>query len=1026
MDRITSFALNNSRVFVLFLFCIFAVGAYTFTTMPSQEDPEITIRNAQVSAYFPGMSADKVENLLAKPLEKKIKEIPEVEDIISTIRTGQVIIDIKLFDKYFELEPIWQDLRNKMNDIASDLPDGTIGPIVNDDYGRVSSITVGLTGDGFTYPELEDLADYAQDNLAALSTVSKVEIYGIQEEQIYLDINAARLSYYGFSFADLIASLTQQNVILPGGSIDADGRTIVIEPSGNFTSIDQIKNIQVENGKDGQLLYLQDIATVRRTTIEPPKLAAYFNDKPAIMIGISMMPRMNVDEFEQQVVATLDQLQQEFPAGIEMGYATYQPELVKASVNSAVSNLIQTVAVVLVVVVIFLGLRIGLIVGAIVPLTIFCAIIIMNIFGIDLQRMSIAAIIISLGLLVDNGIVVAEDIKKRFDAGKDIQLSALATVKTLGVPLLTSSMTTILAFVPLILAENVISEYLRSLSQVIMIALLASWFLAITATPFLCTLFLKRNNQASNEPEQQQESDNTIWHQRYKKFLEFILRFRMIFVAVMVAMLFGAITLLGQIPKQMMPYSDRNQFMVYIDLPAGTSVDETTRVTKRFTSWLSDKEQNPEVKNNVAYIGYGGPRFFLMVAPPQPSDNIAFAIINTESQADVWPMIEKIYDYGAENMPEARLRPKALFLGATEIGLVEYRVIGNDIEQLYRIARKIENHIDSIQGVREVLNDWNEPVIRTNVDINQANARRAGVSSESIANALNAYLSGVKISDYRDGDASIPIKIQGDETRDNWSGLQNIPVLSDEGKPIPLAQLAQFTSYPAPDKFKRYNQERTITVIAKHATLQAADFHEEIYPFIQSLDLPDGMRIEIGGEIEGSENANKALFENLHVAVIGIMILLVLQFNSLRRMGVIMLTIPLVVIGAALGLSLGQSFFSFTAILGIYSLIGIIVNNGIVLLEKMDEELAEGVIASDAIINACLARMRPILMTTLTTILGLIPMAMFGGDLWYPMAVTIMGGLATGSVLTLGFVPVLASLFFNKPTTKLRSGTLSQ
>ena len=1020
MDRITLFALNNSRVFILFLFSIVTLGLFTFITMPSQEDPEITIRNAQVLAYFPGMSADKVENLIAKPLEKTIKEIPEVENITSTIRTSQVIIGLKVFDRYFDLAPIWQDLRNKISDTAKELPDGTIGPTVNDDYGRVSSITVGLTGDGFTYPELEDLADFAQDKLATLNTVSKVELFGIQEEQVYLDVNAARLSYYGFSFADLISALTQQNVILPGGSIDADGRTIVIEPSGNFTSLDEIRNIQVEVGQDGQLVYLQDIATVRRATVNPPEKAVYFNDQPAIMLAISMMPHINIDDFEKEVNTALDALQLEFPLGIEMGYATYQPELVQASVQSAVRNLMQTVTVVLLVVILFLGRCTGMIVGAIVPLTIFCAIIIMNMMGIDLQRMSIAAIIVALGLLVDNGIVIAEDIKKRLDAGKEVTSSALATVKTLGVPLLTSSLTTILAFMPLMMAENASSEYLRSLSQVIMIALLSSWFLAMTATPFLCTLFLKKERVGESPDSDRYDPGNSFWQRKYKTVLEFTLCFRFIFVVLMIAILIGSVILLSHIPKQMMPYSDRNQFMVYIDLPAGTSVDETTRVTRRFTSWLADETQNPAVKNHVAYIGYGGPRFFLMVSPPKPSDNIAFVIVNTRHTEDVWPMIEKIDHYGLQNMPEARVRPKALFLGPTEIGLVEYRIIGSDVEYLYRTARQIEDHIRTIPGVRDVVNDWNEPVIRTHVDINQVSARRAGVSSESIANALNAYFSGAKISDYRDGDTSIPITVKGDETRNNWSGLQNIPVLSDEGKPIPLSQLAEFKPYPAPDQFKRYNQERTIRVSAKHKTRQATDLHQEIYPFIQALDLPSGMRIETGGEIEGSKKANKALSENLPFAVIGIMILLVLQFNSLRRMAIIMLTIPLVAIGAALGLSLGQAFFSFTAILGIYSLIGIIVNNGIVLLEKMDEELVSGQVVHDAIINACLARVRPILMTTLTTILGLTPMALFGGALWYPMAVTIMGGLAVGSLLTLGFVPVLASfLLCNKQKKEL-------
>lgn len=1011
MDRVASFALRNSRFFILLLSSIVVLGAFTFATIPSQEDPEITIRNAQVSAYFPGMSADNVESLIVKALERTIKEVPEVENITSTVRTGEAIVDIKLHDRHFRLAPIWQDLRTKVEDISEDLPDGTIGPFVNDDYGRVSSITVALTGEGFTLSELEALADLAQNRLVSPGTVSKVEIHGIQREHIYLEANAARLSHFGLTFADLILALTQQNVVLPGGSIDADGRKIVIEPSGSFTSLEDIRNLQVQTGQDGRFVYLQDLVTVRRDVVSPPERAAYFNGKPAIILAISVTPRTNIKDFEADVRTVLDELQPVFPLGVEIGYVTYQPELVQRSIRSAVGNLIQTVAVVLLVVVLFLGLRTGLIVGAIVPLTILSTLIIMDMFGIDLQRMSIAAIIISLGLLVDNGIVVAEDIKRRTNAGGEAAASALSAVRTLGLPLLTSSLTTILAFTPLILAENATSEYLRSLAQVVAIALLASWFLAISATPALCTWFLKAKKTGGSPNRDAPAPDGGYWHEKYRNALEILLRFRICLVLLMMAVLGIAIAVLGILPRQMMPQSDRNQFMVHIDLPAGTSVEATTDAAKRFSSWLADDRINPEMKSHAAYVGYGGPRFFLMVSPPKPADNTAFVVANTERTEDVQPMIEKIRRYGLQHMPEARLRPKSLFLGATETGLVEYRIIGTDVLQLYRSARRLENRMLDIPGTLAPVNDWSEPVIRTRVDIDQVRARRAGVSSESIAKALNAYFSGASISDYREGDTSIPITLRGDETRNNLSGLRNLPILSSAGDPIPLEQLADIRAYPAPDKFRRFNQERTIVVSVRHESWQAADLHEEIRPFIEELDLPPGMRIETGGEVEASGKANRSLLENLPLAVLGILALLLLQFNSWRRMGIIMLTMPLVIIGAVLGLAFGQAFLSFTAILGIFSLIGIIVNNGIVLLEKMDQELATGHRIHDAIVNACVARMRPILMTTLTTILGLIPLALFGGDLWYPMAMTIIGGLAVGSVLTLGFVPVLASLF---------------
>ncbi|KAG1649541.1 Multidrug resistance protein MdtC [Nymphon striatum] len=958
--------------------------------MPSQEDPEITIRNAQVTAYFPGMPTDQIENLIAKPLEKKIKEIPEVKEIKTMVRSGEVIIQPKVYDTYFDLDPIWQNLRNQMNDVESSLPEGTQGPFVNDDFGRVSVATVALTGDGYTMKEMREVAFHLQDTISAMGSVSKVSIMGVQNERIYIHINAARLSQYGFAFSDLLNQLTDQNVVLPGGSINADGRIIAIDPSGNLKSIEEIKNIQVKAPDSQQVVYLQDIAEVRRDYIDPSEYAAFYNDKSAVVLAVSMVPRYNIEDFGIEITARVDELQKELPAGLVLDYATYQPALVTKSVDAAVNNLYQTVAVVLVVVIAFLGLRTGMIVSAIVPLTILMSFIIMNIWGIDLQRMSIAAIIIALGLLVDNGIVVAEDMRTRMDSGEDKKQAAMLAAKSLGVPLLTSSLTTILAFMPLMLADDTSGEYLRSLSQVIIVALLSSWFLAMYATPTLCYWFLGDKKEKATS------------------FLSMRVGFVVLMVALLVVSVFG----LSIIPKQMMPYSDRNQFLVYLDLPAGTHINETERVTRRLTGWLADDTKNPKVESAVAYIGYGGPRFFLALSPPDPADNVAFLVVNTKTTQDVVSVMRKVDRYILENLPEASGRSKRMSLGAGEIGLVEYRIIGHDVTTLYRLGRNIEEKMRAVQGSVGITNDWGEPVIRTRVNIDQDRARRAGVTSKSIATSLSSYFDGKAVSDYREGDKTIPIVVRGDATRDDWSELRVLPIMSDSGEAIPLIQVADFEGYIAPGKFSRLNQERTLTISGKHSTKQATDFHTEVWPFIEGLDLPEGYRIEIGGEVESSANGNSALAANLPFALIGIIILLVLQFNSFRRPAIIMLTIPLVVIGAVMGLMVSNAFFSFTALLGIYSLVGIIVNNGIVLIDRIDIERDNGKTIQASIIDACLARMRPILMTTLTTILGLVPMALFGGAMWFPMAVVIMGGLAVGSILTLGFVPVLYSLFF--------------
>ena len=1015
MDKITKFAVENSRSTILALLCIVLAGIQTFITMPSQEDPEITIREAQVTASFPGMSTNQVEDLLAKPLEKKIKEIPEIEKIKTTIRTGELIISTKVYDQYFDLDPIWQDLRNKMNDMAGQLPEGTQGPVVNDDFGRVSAATIAMTGEGFNMSEMREVALHLQDQISALTSVSKVTVMGVQQEQIFIEIDANRVAQFGLAFNELMQQLVAQNIVLPGGSVNAQGRKIAIEPSGNLLSIEQLRNLQVVLPDTQQVVYLRDIADVRRGYVEPSQYAAYFNNKPAVVLAVSMVPRYNIEDFGTELSAHVEKLERTLPVGLELEYATYQPTLVTQSVSGAVNNLYQTVGVVLVVVVLFLGLRSGLIVSAIVPLTILLSFVVMNLWGIDLQRMSIAAIIIALGLLVDNGIVIAEDMRSQMDKGKSAEEAASHSASSLGVPLLTSSLTTILAFMPLMLANDVSGEYLRSLSQVIIIALLSSWLLAMYATPTLCVWFLKKSEgKQKNQATEEQQDYSGGYYDMYRNILNGLLRFRVLFVVVMVGLLLVSLIGLGKIPQQMMPYSDRNQFLVYLDLPAGTNVDKTEEVTRQLSEWLSDSQANPLVKSSIAYVGYGGPRFFLSLSPPNPADNVAFLIVNTQTKEDVLPMAQKVDAYILENLPEARGRSKRMSLGAGEIGLVEYRIIGPDVTELYKIGANIEQKMKAVEGSVGISQDWTEPALRIRINIDQDRARRAGVTSQSIADSLNAYFEGKTVTFFREGDKSIPIVVQGEDSRDDLSALRTLPILSQDGSPIPLIQVADLKGYVAPDKFKRFNQERTLTVEGKHRFLQAAAFHSAVWPEIEAMDLPADYRIEIGGEIESSAKGNGALAENLPFAIVGIVILLVLQFNSFRRPAIIMLTIPLVVIGAVLGLTFSGAFFSFTGLLGIYSLVGIIVNNGIVLIDRIDIERNLGKNIDTALIDACLARARPILMTTLTTILGLIPMALYGGNMWFPMAVVIMGGLAVGSILTLGFVPVLYSLFFAK------------
>jgi multidrug efflux pump subunit AcrB len=1018
MQRLTEFAIKNSRLTLLLIGFILGGGLYAFFSIPSREDPEIVIREAQVTAFYPGLSTQQMEDLVAIPIERAIKQIPEVEDIETTVKTGYVLVQPKVYDRFFHLDPIWQDLRNKMGDLKNKLPQEVIGPFVNDDYGRVSEITIALTGEGFNLAELREAAFDLRDSMGQLETVSRVDIYGVQDEMVFLDFNSVRLAHYGIAPKDIIETISSQNVVLPSGTVIADGQRIAIQPSGDFKNLEEIRNVLIHVPGSDQSVYLRDIVTVSRGYIDPPRNPVYFNDKPAIILALSMMSGKTIDLFEREVTQFIDKTKLTLPLGMDLDYATYQPTLVKAAISGAVSNLNQAVVIVLFVVIFFLGIRTGLIVGTIVPMTIFMTIIIMVCTHIDLERMSIAAIIISLGLLVDNAIVIAEDMQRRMAEGASKHEAALEASSSLGIPLLSSSLTTIFAFMPLLWADNVTGEFVRSLGQVIVISLLSSWFLSMYVTPTLCYWFLKEE-----KPDEKEEKNiyATGWYATYATTLQKLFGQKSLFIGVMLALLGLSIFGLKLITTQMMPPSDRNQFLVYLDMPAGTDITETIKVTRLLTEWYADQTANPEVTSTIAYIGAGGPRFFLSLSPVNPDTNTAFLVVNTKSSRDTKMLVDRTNQKITEAIPEVTGRAKQMWLGPTEIGIMEYRISGSDSSTLFDLSEKFESQLRKFPHMVTVTNDWQNPVIRLLLMIDQSGARRVGVTTKSLSNALRTYFDGIPITAYREGDKRIPILLRSEENVHNIDHLRTLPILSQTNQAIPLIQFSQLLGSIVPEKIMRFNQERTITVSAKSRDLQASELHEQMLPFIEAFPFPKGYRVEYGGEIEGTQRANTALFKFMPLALMAIALVLIWQFNSMRRAAIIMLTIPLVLIGAVLGLLLTGAFLSFNAILGIFSLAGIIVNNGIVLIDRIDIERSSGLPFERAIVSACVARLRPIVMTTITTILGLFPMVFFGGDLWFGMSIVMIFGLVLGTVLTLGIVPILYYIFFQKDLTLMIS-----
>jgi len=839
--------------------------------------------------------------------------VEDIYDVKST--TGMSIIYVKVWDSFFDMKPIWQDLRNKMDDVKAELPEGTIGPFVNDEFGDVAVALVALTAKGFSMADMRDVARDIRDDFYTLDGIRKVTLHGVQEERVFLEITNARLAQYGLSPRELGQILMEQNIILPGGSIDTGAVEMVVEPSGNFRSVEDIENVVIKLPQSKEVAYLKDIATVKRAYIDPPQNKAYFNGSPAIILSVEQMEKgVNVLDFSPRVKHRVEEWQNRLPIGYKLDIAHYQADYVADSVNGVAMNLLQTLATVLVVVMLFLGCRITL-----------------------------ATMIISLGLLVDNGIVIAEEIGRRMLEGEDRKDAAINAGKTLALPLLTSSLTTIIAFVPLAVAPNVTGEYLSSMAKVIAITLLTSWVLANCVTPLMCYWFLKPTPLTEEEIKAQYESPMYL---KYKKFLTFVLQRRVLFLGAVAALMVGAILLMGIVRKQFMPDAERNQFMVYLDVPAGYGSNAMDHTMLRFLEWLHDKEANPEVESSLAYVGYGGPRFFQTFGPRTAAANISYLLVSTKDFESVPSAIDRTREYISENFSEANGRVKKFWLGANETGLVEVRISGPRHDVIYETGQRVMAALRDIPGTTDIFNDWENRVTKILAVVDQPRARRAGVSSQEIADSLNTFFSGTPITDYREGDKVIPVMFRAEGVeRQTMDRLRTVDVYSSANNVnVPLMQVADLKGVTEYSLIMRRNLLPTVTVEAKHAWLQALEVEEVLKPALGEImkDLPPGHFWEFGGESENSTKAQKALAMFLPHALAAMFLLMVWQFNSYAKPVIIFITIPLVLIGAAPGMLITGAFFGFMAILGFLSLAGIIINNAIVLLDSMQNEIDAG------------------------------------------------------------------------------------
>ncbi|NOQ13756.1 MAG: MMPL family transporter [Methyloprofundus sp.] len=1012
--NLTKIAFNYRKSIFMILALLLINGVFAYLTLPAQEDPTITIRQAIVTTSYPGMAPERVEQLITRALEKEIRKIPEVKELTSTSTTGQSVIHVEIYDRYFNLDNIWQDLRNKVAQAEANLPDGTGKPFVNDAFGDVSVVTLALTADGFNMGQMYDIAKHIQDNIYSVAGTKKVEILGAQAERIYLEVASSKLSQLGISPQTMIDELQNQNIISPGGQVDTGARFIVVEPTGNFTSLDEMGDFHISIPDTGDTIALKDIVSLRRGYIDPPHQPAYFNGKPAIMLAIAMLPGYNLLEYAPRVKTMVAQIESTLPIGYQLDFATYQADQVQRALRGVSINVLQTLAIVLVVVIVFLGLRTGLIVGSIVPFVMLTTLAIMQFSGMALEKMSLATLIIALGLLVDNGIVIAEDFKRRIEEGEERFSAMCQGGKELAMPLLSSSVTTILFFLPLMLAVHVAGEYTRSISLVILITLMTSWVLALCVTPILCYFFIRVDKKQRADEFNPKEQHN--FSAQYERFLHWVLGHKTVFMVLMLILLAIAINGFRFVTQQFFPDSDRTQIIMYIDLPNGTSARASNRQMLEVFDWLDNKQRFPEISNFSGYSGFNGPRFVLTLNPEDPADNKGFVVLNVQDDTNLNAMVNKLHNGLIDNFPNVSGRVKRMYAGPSDSSTISIQVKGPDKATLYAKAKEVMDVLHQVPYTKNIRTDWENRIIKLQVKVDQHRARRAGVTSEDIAIALQGFFSGEVVTKYREDDDIIPVVLRAKEyERFNLDRLRTVSVFANTSSTaIPLFQVADFIPVNQYAKIQREDMFSTITVEASNTQMTAQDLQLIIDDRIQALkvDLPVNHSIEYDGVIKESAEAEQALGASMPMVIGLVLVLLVIQFNSYRRALIIVLTIPLSLIGTVAGLLIMNAPFGFMVTLGIYSLAGIIINNGIVLIDRIDIERAAGIGDYQAIINSCLTRLRPISMTTVTTIMGLLPLMMNSESMFFGMATVLAFGLGVGTVLTLGVVPVLYASFF--------------
>ncbi|WP_229624876.1 multidrug efflux RND transporter permease subunit VmeV [Vibrio parahaemolyticus] len=1017
--NIAEYSIKNKVISWLFIVILAIGGVTSFLELGRLEDPAFTIKDAMIVATYPGATSKEVEEELTYPLEKEIRKLPYIDRITSTSSNGmsQIMVSMKMDYGPDELPQIWDEMRRKINDLQPTLPQGVQSLQIIDDFGDVYGVMLMLTGDDYDYVELKRYADHLRREIELVDGVGKVDIAGDQQEMLFVEISLDRLASLNLDMNVVSGLLNQQNNVVSAGEVMVNGESLVIRPSGTLNTVQALENLIIHGRDTGNLIRLKDVATITRGIQEKPGNMILFNGKKAINIGISFASGVNVVEVGEHLNAELSSLESIKPAGLDMSYFYNQAQEVDDSVKAFVISLAEAVAIVIIVLLFTMGLRSGVIIGVVLLLTVFGTFILMNYNNIELHRISLGALIIALGMLVDNAIVVVEGILVGLKKGRTKVQAAVDIVKQTQWPLLGATVIAITAFAPIGLSQDATGEFMGSLFWVLCFSLFLSWVTAITLTPFLADLLLKEEEKDTNGED---EDPYKGWlFVVFGALLKFSLRFRWMTVAAMVALLVGAVIAFGNVKQQFFPPSNTPMFYVDMWMPEGTDIRQTIKQAEKVESYI---RQQDDIDFVSVSIGQGLQRFALTYQPEKSYEAYAQFQVRTTDRDNMFKLLHKLDDNLAKTFDEPTFQFKLMEFGPSPASKIEARITGPDPKVLRELAVQVEDILHTDPGARNIRHDWRERTKELVPVFNESKARRLGISKEDLSSTLQMAFGGSTFGVLRDGTHTLPIMMRLPEAeRVDFESLQNVKIWSPSLQTyIPVDQIIDGVELDWSEPLiQRRDRKRTLTVLADHDVLSddtAASLFARVQPKVMALHIPEGYEITWGGEYESSKDAQEGLFGSLPMGYLLMFIITILLFNSIKKPLVIWFTVPLSIIGVAFGLLTTNMPFSFTAFLGLLSLSGMILKNGIVLLDQINLELESGKDPYLAIVDSAISRVRPVSMAALTTILGMIPLvfdAFFGS-----MAITIMAGLGFATVLTLIVVPVMFAILFRiKPTT---------